>query len=214
MSRMSNDVYSELPAAEAADLLDFWFGDPLDAANVEQRNKLWFSPTRSQDREMRERFDALHTRATAGELEDWMAEPRSALALILLLDQLTRNLYRGTAQAFANDERALAHSTECVEREFDSKLYVVERAFLYMPFQHSEDLNVQRRSLALFGALKSVAPPSFEAYAMNVYEHAVLHHDLVERFGRFPHRNALLGRPSSKSEKEYLDQGGRRFGQG
>jgi uncharacterized protein (DUF924 family) len=211
---MSNGVYSKLPVAEAGELLDFWFGDPSDTADVEERRKLWFSSTKAQDLEMRERFGALHERAVRGNLDDWMAWPRTALALILLLDQLTRNLYRGTARAFANDEQALARSGESIDRGFDSELYVPERTFLYMPFQHSEDLDIQRRGLALFGALAKDAPPSFGGYVKNVYDHAVLHHDLVKRFGRFPHRNKLLARPSTEGEREYLEQGGQRFGQG
>lgn len=211
---MSSGVYSKLPVAEAADLLEFWFGDPSDQANLEGRNKLWFSSTRAQDRELRERFGALHVRAAAGELGAWMDGPRTALALIVLLDQLTRNLYRGAAAAFANDARALMCSRQCIERGFDSALYLAERTFLYMPFQHSEDPAVQRRSVELFEALAQTGSAPFDSFAENVHKHAVLHCEIVERFGRFPHRNALLGRPSTKSEKEYLEQGGRRFGQG
>lgn len=209
---MSNDVSSKRGRAEA--LLDFWFGDTSDPDKLERRHKLWFSSTKAQDRELRERFAALHEQAVRGELHAWMAEPRTALALVLLLDQLSRNLYRGTARAFANDAQALALAKESIERAYDRSLGVLERVFLYMPFEHSESLDDQHSSLELFGALMRAAPEPLENYLKSAYEHAVLHCEIVERFGRFPHRNELLGRQSTASEKQYLEQGAQRFGQG
>jgi uncharacterized protein (DUF924 family) len=213
MSRTSNDAFNNTES-EAQVLLEFWFGDASDADNVKQRGKLWFSSTAAQDRTLRDRFGALHERAARGELDAWMTEPRTALALVLLLDQFTRNLYRGTASAFSNDARALGCSKESIERKFDSPLHVPERAFLYMPFQHAETMEDQTRSVQLFGALMESAPEQFKDYARTLYEYAVLHRDIVQRFGRFPHRNELLGRVSTDGEKQYLDQGGHRFGQG
>lgn len=212
MSRMSNGASGRSMEAEA--VLDFWFGDPADPGNIERHGKLWFSSTKAQDRTMRERFGGLHDRAGGGELDSWLATPRGTLALILLLDQFTRNLYRGTASAFGNDARALALARNGIERKLDSSLHVPERAFFYMPFQHSENPADQRRSVDLFEALVEASPAPFQSYAKNTLEYAVLHRDIVERFGRFPHRNDLLGRQSTEEEKEYLEQGGHRFGQG
>lgn len=210
---MSSDASSK-PGGEAAAVLDFWFSDPVDPDNVERRGKLWFASTRAQDRDLRERFGPLHDRAGQGELESWSAQPRSALALILLLDQFTRNLYRGTASAFGNDAQALALARDGLGRDFDSSLHTVERAFFYMPFQHSEDLEDQHRSVQLFEKLAKSCPAPFRGFAGNFHEYAVLHRDIIERFGRFPHRNDLLGRRSTEAERRYLERGGHRFGQG
>ena len=209
-----NDDCSEARRAEAAEVLDFWFGDASDPDNVKARGKLWFSATKAQDQIVRERFGALHDRAQRGALDHWVDDPRSDLALIVLLDQFTRNLYRGTASAFANDARALALSRDGIVGEVDAGLSVVERAFWYMPFQHAEDLAVQRESVRLYKALLDDSPAPFIPFARNTCEFAVLHCEIVERFGRFPHRNELLGRSSTEQEKDYLDGGGHRFGQG
>lgn len=209
-----NDDFSDARHAEAAEVLDFWFGDPSDPDNVKARGKLWFSPTGDQDRVMRERFGDLHEAAQRGDLDHWTDNPRGTLALILLLDQLTRNLYRGTRSAFANDARALAISRDGMARGDDAGLGVVERAFWYMPFQHTEDIEVQRESVRLYEALLEDSPAPLVPFARNTYEFAVLHREIIERFGRFPHRNELLGRSTTDEEKEYLDHGGHRFGQG
>ncbi|MBS1269588.1 MAG: hypothetical protein MAG794_00539 [Gammaproteobacteria bacterium] len=214
MSSMPSGDCNKRPAPDAAAVIDFWFGDPTDADNVDHRGGMWFSPTEAQDRALRERFRSLHARAERGDLDGWRGEPGTVLALVLLLDQFTRNLYRGAASAFANDARALAIAQEGVKRGFDRSMHFVERAFFYMPFQHSEKLEVQRRSARLFKTLLESSPESFRSFAENSYEHAVLHCDIVERFGRFPHRNESLGRRSTGPEKQYLEQGGHRFGQG
>jgi uncharacterized protein (DUF924 family) len=211
---MSPASSSRAPAPDAAAVLDFWLGDPEDPDNVASRGKLWFASTAEQDQALRERFGGLHERARRGELAHWRDTPREALALILLLDQFTRNLYRGTGSAFANDARALAISQAGISRGVDGALGIAERAFWYMPFQHSEDLAVQRESVWLFKALLDDSPASFESFSRKSYEFAVLHCEIVERFGRFPHRNELLGRTSTAEEMEYLDGGGHRFGQG
>lgn len=214
MSRTLNDEFSDRREPEADAVLDFWFGDAADPDNVKSRGKLWFSADGARDRTIRERFGALHDSAQRGSLEHWAETPRSALALLVLLDQFTRNLYRGTASAFGNDARALAVSREGISRGFDGELGVVERAFWYMPFQHSEDLEVQRESAALYKALLDDSPAPFIPFSRNTYDYAVLHCRIIERFGRFPHRNELLGRPSTDEERDYLDNGGHRFGQG
>lgn len=211
---MSNDGFSDCMAPDAAAVLEFWFGDAADPDNVKRRGPFWFKATESQDRAIRERFGGLHDRAQHGGLDHWACEPQSGLALILLLDQFTRNLYRGTPSAFANDARALAISRDGVVRGLDRPLSVVERAFWYMPFQHCEDREVQRESVRLYKALLDESPAPLMPFSKNTYEFAVLHCEIVERFGRFPHRNELLGRPSTSEEEHYLADGGHRFGQG
>ncbi|HSH42223.1 MAG TPA: DUF924 family protein [Arenicellales bacterium] len=211
---MSNDGCSSNPDPDAGAVLEFWFGDPADPANVKERGKLWFSADQAVDERIRKRFGVLHEQAARGELEDWTGDPRAALALVVLLDQFTRNLYRGSAAAFSNDARALEISRDGVARGLGASLGVVERAFWYMPFQHCEDLEVQRRSVRLYRALVDDSPPQFKPFSENAYEFAVLHCEIIERFGRFPHRNELLGRSSTDEELEYLAGGGHRFGQG
>jgi len=211
MSAMSNGFCGN-PAA--ARLLEFWFGDPGDPENVARRHKLWFQATPADDRTIQARFAGLHQRAARGYLDDWSATPHGLLALVVVLDQFSRNLYRATALAFANDGKSLALAQDAVRRGCDRPLQVVERAFLYMPFQHSESRVDQRRSVRLYRALRDSSPAELAKFAGNQYQHAVLHCEIVERFGRFPHRNAVLGRPSTRAEAGYLDGGGQRFGQG
>jgi len=207
----SNDYDSD---SDAAAVLEFWFGDLDEPENAKQRRDLWFASTPDQDSEIRQRFGVLHEKAQAGDLAHWAEAPRTALALIVLLDQFTRNLYRGDGAAFANDARSLALASAAVERGFDRTLHPVERAFLYMPFQHSENPDDQDLSMRLYRGLLDECPPSLKAFARDTYDHAALHRDIIERFGRFPHRNELLGRSSTESERRYLEEGGHRFGQG
>lgn len=212
---MSNDASSKDPVdPDAAAVLDFWFGDLADPENVKRRGKLWFSSSDAQDRTMRERFGELHRRAREGNLDAWTDAPETVLALVILLDQFTRNLYRGTTQAFANDARALELARAGIDRGFDRSMHLVGRAFLYMPFQHSEDPDDQKRSVHLFKALIEDSSAPFKPFAENSWKYAVLHREIIERFGRFPHRNQLLGRDSTEQEKQYLQEDGHRFGQG
>lgn len=211
MSVMSSDACSN---PEAARVLEFWLGDPADAGNVAARGKLWFASTPEQDQMIGERFGALHRAARAGELDHWSSAPRDLLALVVLLDQFSRNLYRSTPLAFANDAKSLALARAALQRGFDEPLQVVERAFLYMPFQHSESRDDQRESVRLYRTLRDGSPAELATFARNSYDYAVLHCEIVERFGRFPHRNAVLGRPSTREEIDYLNDGGQRFGQG
>jgi len=211
MSARSSGACSN-PAAGR--VLDFWLGDPADAANIESRERLWFGASPRQDAMLRRRFATLHGRARGGELDHWAGAPRDLLALVVLLDQFSRNLYRATSLAFASDAKSLALARAALQRGFDEPLQVAERAFLYMPFQHSESRVDQRRSVRLYRALRDSSPAELAKFAGNQYQHAVLHCEIVERFGRFPHRNAVLGRPSTRAEAGYLDGGGQRFGQG
>ena len=181
-------------------VLDFWFGAAPHAAR-----DLWFRKDTAFDDEIRSRFDDDVAAALAGAYGDWCTSPRGSLARVLLLDQFTRNLYRGTAKAFAGDAAALATANDAVMRGWDRELGPYERWFLYMPYEHAEDLAMQERSLALFGAL------SAETGDTAALEWARKHADVIRRFGRYPHRNAMLGRASTAEELEYLSQPGAGF---
>lgn len=194
-------------------VLEFWFGDESPAA-VEASWKRWFRGGEATDREIRSRFAGLVEAARRGELAAWRATSRGRLALVILLDQFGRNLYRGTAAAFAADAEALALALDGIETGLDRALSPLERVFLYMPMQHAESREVQQRSVATYAALADVdAPEHVRSVLRSSADYARQHRDIIERFGRFPHRNAVLGRPSTAEELEYLDAGAPTFGQ-
>jgi uncharacterized protein (DUF924 family) len=194
-------------------VLDFWFGpDPADPAAVKAKQPLWFTVDSAIDAEIRRRFSDVWTAATRGEL-DWAEVPRGALAIVILLDQFSRNLQRGKAAAFAHDGRALANAVAVVDAGSDRKLLPAERSFLYMPFQHGEDLALQHRSVALYSTLVTEGGPDWAWLTEDSLKWARLHCEIVERFGRFPHRNQVLGRAPTAAEERYLSEGGPRFGQ-
>jgi len=185
-------------------VLEFWFGRK-DTEQFGRARDEWFTKSFAFDAEIRNRFAGLQAAAAAQELEDWKSIPRGRLALILLLDQFSRNLYRDSPQAFACDAQALRLAQEALDAGLDGALPPIERMFLYMPFQHSEDLEVQRKSLALFERLRA-----YPETAM-CYDYAVRHFEVIEKFGRFPHRNAILRRASTPEELDYLQQAGAGF---
>jgi len=174
-------------------LLSFWFGDGWQSAAPEPRPE-WFKPNPDFDGEIARLFGAEVERAMADGFSELAEGAHGSLALILLLDQFPRNLFRGTARAFATDGRALAVARQALERGFDAALPPVMRLFVYLPFEHSEDLADQERSVALFRALGNA----------EWLDYAVRHRDIVARFGRFPHRNAALGRPTTAEEAAFL----------
>ncbi|MGE5546922.1 MAG: DUF924 family protein [Solirubrobacterales bacterium] len=180
---MSTDI-----PADARRLLDFWFAPGMD-----QR---WFAADAALDADLAAGFRGLAESAAEGRLDHWAASPEGALALVLLLDQAPRNLWRGTARAFATDARARAVAAEALARGFDRPFATVQRQFLYLPFEHSEDLADQDRAVALFR----------EAGDTEGVDWAERHRAVIARFGRFPHRNAALGRTSTTEELAYLAQ--------
>lgn len=186
------------------DILDFWFGPP-GSAERDRKRDVWFKSDPAYDALLRDSFLADQQRAAAGEYDFWTSTPEGSLALLLLLDQLPRNLYRDSPQAFATDARARDIAGITVPRGFDQLLPPVWRWFVYLPFEHSERLHDQERSLSLFGALP--ATPEHD----EVKDYAKRHYDVIKRFGRFPHRNAILGRASTPEEIEFLKQPGSSF---
>lgn len=192
-------------ALRAREVLDFWFGAP-GSAEYGRARKLWFKKDAAFDALLRERFGALLDAACAGELDAWCGTPEGALALVIVLDQFSRNCHRGTPCAFAADDKALAVARAMVASGHDLRLPGVEhRAFAYLSFEHAETAEAQRESLRLFGELAK------DPQAKGYYDYAVRHADVIARFGRFPHRNAQLGRESTQAEAAFLRQPGSRF---
>ncbi len=187
-----------LPARAKA-LVDFWFGvegDPLR----ERHREIWFEKKEKFDASLRERFSADHELAVKGALDNWELSPAGALALLLLLDQIPRNIFRGSSRAYASDEKAREVADRAIRRGFDLEVPPAWRIFFYLPFVHSEDLADQRRALLLFAALP--AGPERSKEPSPVERHALI----IARFGRFPHRNAVLGRVSTADEVAFLTE--------
>ena len=184
----------------ARDILAFWFGPPPRVERPE-----WFRKDDAFDATIRARFGAAVEAAIDGAYASWTATPHGALARILLTDQFTRNIFRGTPRAFAGDPVGLATAMEVVADGHDRALDPIERWFLYLPYEHSESADVQARSLELFGALAD------ETGRRDPLVWAEKHAVIIRRFGRYPHRNAILGRPSTPEELEFLKQPGSSF---
>jgi len=197
------------------DILQFWFGDAANAPqNAEARMSLWFDASPGLDAQIRARFGATVESAARGQYASWVRAPRPALAFIVLLDQFPRNIWRGTERAFAHDGQALAVARQAVAAGFIHELAPIERPFLTLPFQHSESLDAQRESVHLCREILETAPPGWRSCLASFLPYAHQHLELIVRFGRFPHRNAVLGRMSTPEESAYLDRGGETFGQG
>jgi uncharacterized protein (DUF924 family) len=194
---------------QAGDVLAFWFGEP-GSAEPETYRTLWFEKSEATDREIADRFGALIERALRGELAHWSHEPASALAQIVLLDQFTRNVFRDTPRAFAGDARALAAATAMVGRRQDEALPALQRSFVYMPFEHAEGLGAQDEAVRLFTRLLESTPDAGPGLR-SMLDYAEKHRAVIRRFGRFPHRNAILGRQSTPDETAFLQQPGSRF---
>lgn len=184
---------------DAAAVLDFWFGAPA-SPDFGRPRAAWFEKSAAFDAEIAQRFGALVDAMLAGAHADWAARsPAAALARIVVLDQFPRNIFRGRARAFAGDAQALAAARALVAAGDDLGLLGVQRQFAYLPFEHAEDLDAQRESLRLFGRLGQDEPA-----LAGLLPWAQRHHDIVARFGRFPHRNAALGRASTADEAAFL----------
>ena len=193
-------------------ILTYWFGaNPDQAALAKDRAALWWSKNNEVDREIRQRFESSVQLAGDGRLNSWLIEPRGRLALIILTDQLPRNIYRDSPQAFAFDTRALEWSLDGIESSVDRRLRPIERVFFYLPLEHSERLEDQERSVAMFRELLPSVDPDQQEIFESYLNFAILHRDVVARFGRFPHRNRILGRTSTPEELYFLSQPGSSF---
>ncbi len=179
------------------EILDFWFGREGDEGYGEFR-EAWFTKDPEFDREVWDRFEGAYEEAAAGRLDHWKDEAQSCLALIILLDQFTRNMFRGDPKTYATDDKAREAARHAVEHAYDRELSPYGRLFVYLPFEHSEDLEDQRFSVELFRGLAA------EMGSEDLLGYAVRHLEIIERFGRFPHRNEILGRATTPEEAEFL----------
>jgi uncharacterized protein (DUF924 family) len=195
-------------------ILEFWFGD-IDGIDDSDpsRKRLWWMGHPDDDAEIRARFSDRVDEALGGGLDHWTQTPRGTLALVLLLDQFTRVIGRGTPAAFSGDAAAQWITLQAIDGGVDQTLRFCERSFLYMPLMHAEDPDLAERSLAAFSALERARAEHRGADEPEPQSHAVQHADIVKRFGRYPHRNAILGRAATPEEEEFLAGGGPTFGQ-
>jgi len=180
------------------EILEFWFGAEDD--DLHQAESRWFIPNSEFDRLCSERFLDVYEDAARGSLDDWKSAPRSCLALVLLLDQFPRNMFRDTPRAFATDAKARDVARHAIDAGFDRALSTVQRMFLYLPFEHSENLDDQFESVRLTRALAAEDPGS------DALKYAEQHLEIIRRFGRFPARNAALGRQSTDQELAFLNK--------
>jgi uncharacterized protein (DUF924 family) len=192
----------------------FWLGSSLDSPELAAaRREWWYRGGAAVDDDIRRRFGALLPKACNGELAAWLTTAEGALALILLLDQFTRNLYRSTPEAYVGDALAFDVVYEAIELNLDEELHPVARIWLYHPFHHAECVAQQDEGLALLNAVLQAAPPTWHAYVQRSIDGWTSHRDIVARFGRFPHRNKVLGRSSTAEERAFMDEDGNTYGQ-
>lgn len=220
---MSVKLLSEAAGATITDedlaridaVIAFWFKEhQLSAPQIDHRLDVWFGEDDVLDQEIRAEFADDVERASEGALDHWAEDARGRLALILLLDQFRRNIYRNTADAYSKDRAALKLCVEGAIAKKDRGLAPIERAFFYMPLQHAESRKVQERSVMLFNKLADAVSPTYKETFATIAQFAELHRDIIEQFGRFPHRNKVLGRKNTPEEDEYLAGDSPDFGQG
>ena len=189
-------------------ILDFWFKPAPEGDERPSGREMWFTTSARVDRAVEKNFGKLVEKAKAGELDDWAGTSRGRLALILLLDQFNRNLHRETPEAYTGDEKALALCFDGLDEGMDRELSPTERCFFYMPAVHAEDVDAQLASVEVFQELCDEVGPDDKELCESFLKHAEKYRDIVERFERFPHRNAILGRQSSPEEAAFLQQSG------
>lgn len=202
-----------MDGSRSEEILHYWFGDVAasDSMPPPDRQELWFGRSEGTDYFIRQLFEADLTAARAGDLEEWKQAARPSLAWILLMDQFSRHIYRNFPAAYEGDVACQIQTLEGIEAGLDRELGWFERAFYYMPMQHAEDLEVQERGVELFADLAEQVPAALRARFREFRDFAVRHRDVIQRFGRFPHRNEILGRESSPEEVEFLTLPGSRF---
>jgi uncharacterized protein (DUF924 family) len=220
---MSVKLLSESKGASVTDedlaridqILSFWFREQeLSAPQIDRRMDIWFGEDPAFDEAIMVGFEDDVEAASNGRLDHWAEEPRGRLALILLIDQFRRNIHRNTAKAFSHDKLALKLCVEGAVKKKDKGLTPIEKVFFYMPLQHAESVKVQAKSVELFNKLAESVSPTYRETFLTVAQFAELHKDIVDQFGRFPHRNKLLGRENTPEENEYLAGDSPDFGQG
>ena len=197
------------------EILSFWFKEQeLSAPQIDRRMDTWFGEDPVFDQEIEQKFADDVEKACNGQLDHWAVEPRGRLALIILIDQFRRNIYRNTAKAFSMDKLALKLCVEGAMEKKDKGLTPIQKVFFYMPLQHAESAKVQAKSAELFARLAESVSPTYQETFLTIAQFAELHKDIIDQFGRFPHRNQLLGRENTPEEDEYLAGDAPDFGQG
>ncbi len=192
----------------------FWFGK-LDKSGIPSKEKqiMWWSKDHKLDEFIKENYEKYVNLAVLGELGEWKEDPLGMLAFIIVLDQFSRNIYRDTLKAFTQDELALESAKEGIEKGFDKKLLPIERIFFYLPFMHSENLEDQQECIRIYRELADECSSNPDIYSIinNSYEFAIKHFDIIKKYGRYPHRNSIMGRKSTAQEIEFLKQEGSSF---
>lgn len=200
-----------------SDVLAYWFGDAShDPVLAKQKSKLWYGSNLKVDQFIRDQFGELMALAEADELQDWASSAMGSLALVVLLDQFSRNIYRRSSNAYKNDPRAIIIAANCINNNQHLSLSPIERAFLYHPFQHAESQVLQDQSVRLFTALETFVKNRHDAWLPQISSfanHARRSRETVMKFGRYPHRNKVLARQNTPAEEEYLNRDRRQFGQ-
>jgi uncharacterized protein (DUF924 family) len=197
------------------EILAFWFKEQeLSAPQIDRRMDSWFGEDPIFDHEIEKSFAIDVEKASKGELNHWADDPHGRLALIILVDQFRRNIYRNTAKAFSMDKLALKLCVEGAMEKKDKGLTPIQKVFFYMPLQHAESAKVQAKSVELFARLAESVSPTYQETFLTIAQFAELHKDIIDQFGRFPHRNKLLGRENTPEEDEYLAGDSPDFGQG
>jgi len=196
-------------------ILSFWFKEQaLTAPQIDRRMEIWFSEDPVFDHEIVKEFADEVERSCNGELDHWASNPLGRLALIILIDQFRRNIHRNTEEAFSKDQLALKLCVQGAMEKADKSLTPIQKVFFYMPLQHAESQKVQAKSVQIFDALAKTVSPTYRETFLTVLQFAELHKDIVDQFGRFPHRNVLLKRENTPEEDEYLAGDSPDFGQG
>jgi uncharacterized protein (DUF924 family) len=202
------------PKDQAQQIHDYWFGSADDWQQVLKDNgQRWFGSGEAMDSEIRSGFATTLDSAQRGEMDEWQDSIIGIMALVLLLDQFPRHIHRGNAQAFAYDSLSLKACLRGIERGIDSAMSPVQHVFFYLPLQHAEDLQVQTRSIEMMELRTGQCSEDFKAFMANSLDYARQHHAIIQRFGRFPHRNQILDRANTEEEQKFLDAGADRFGQ-
>ena len=215
LSESMGSTITDDDQAKIERILAFWFKEQtLSAPQIDRRMDVWFGGDPVFDHEIEKEFSDDVEQACEGKLDHWADDPRGRLALILLIDQFRRNIYRNDVKAFAHDKTALKLCVEGAMEKKDKGLSPIERVFFYMPLQHAESKKVQAKAVELYTRLAESVSPTMQETFLTVAQFAELHKDIVDQFGRFPHRNKLLGRENTPEEDEYLAGDSPDFGQG
>ncbi|TRX55698.1 DUF924 family protein [Thalassomonas sp. M1454] len=190
------------------EVIDFWFGKLDNQLSPAQNQRIWYSATTDDDAFILQKFEHLYLQALNGSLEYWMSSAKGAMALIVLLDQMPRNMFRGTEQAFLSDHLALKYCLQGIEKGYDKQLALIERVFFYHPLEHAEDLALQQQCVSHFQSLQQVyTDESHQELIRHSLSFAKQHEQIIAQYGRFPYRNEVLGRESSDAELQFLKTG-------